>query len=442
MPDGGDAGGRTGGPRRAATDGERARSLRWSFLLALAAAVACGERDAGRRVLLVGLDGASPRVVEPLLAEGRLPNLERIAREGVHGRLRSEPPLLSPVVWTTIATGTRPAQHGIHGFALASDGVQPRLSRSSDRKVPAIWNIASGAGLGVGVVNWWATFPPEQVDGVMVSEHVLGRALERQPGAEPDRPPAGFAFPERWEPRLLALDAAPMPVPFADPFRGNTALPHWARPEILSRWFEQDAQIARYALEIEAAERPALMMVLLTGIDRVSHSLWGTLEPEDLYPASLRPTPAAREAGAAALRGYYAFSDALIGRLLEGYGPDDLVMVVSDHGFAAGAGRPHRTGEHETGDALYGVLFARGLGIPAGAPAGEVSILDLAPTILAWLRLPVADDMPGRVAAFLASPEYERIPSYGTSPIPRRGDPTGGADHALFEQLRALGYVE
>ena len=85
----------------------RARPRLAALALALAA-LACGGEHRHGRVLLVGIDGASPRLVEPLLAAGRLPNLARIAREGVWGRLQSHLPLASPRIWNTIATGKAP----------------------------------------------------------------------------------------------------------------------------------------------------------------------------------------------------------------------------------------------------------------------------------------------------------------------------------------------
>ena len=115
----------------------------------------------------------------------------------------------------------------------------------------------------------------------------------------------------------------------------------------------------RIALEVERDLRPELMMVFLPGIDRVSHRLWGAIEPT--ADGSEGPfTPEQREAAATALRGYYAFTDALIGELLESYGADDLVMVVSDHGFEAGSSMIFLTGDHKTAKAIDGVIFVRG----------------------------------------------------------------------------------
>jgi predicted AlkP superfamily phosphohydrolase/phosphomutase len=396
-------------------------------------------------VLLLGIDGATMRVAGPLMKEGRLPNLAKIAREGVSGPLRSVRPLLSPRIWNSIATGKSADKHGIHAFALEDEQGVQRLYLSADRKAHALWNIASDAGLTVGVVNWWNTYPPERIRGVMISDHLLAREIDGRrnvSGAIP-APSAPVVFPEAWQARLSALlEGGHLPVPFEDPFLGNRELPEWIDPAVLSRRFREDGALVRFALEVEAASDPDLLMVLLPGIDRVSHFLWGNVELPELYPERLRPSPSPREAGAAALKRYYEYTDALVGAVVERFAPDDLVMIVSDHGFEAGVRLAFLTGEHKSEKAIDGVIFARGRGIPAGRTAGAMTVYDVTPTILAWLGLPVAMDMDGGVAGFVQEATEERIPSYDTGPVERISTAPSGADEVLIEQLRALGYIE
>jgi hypothetical protein len=409
------------------------------------AMVACGDHDVPPgRVLLVGIDGATLRVAGPLLEEGRLPHLASIARDGVSGPLQSIKPMLSPRIWNSIATGKTPPKHGIVGFALKDAEGRQQLLLSTDRKVHALWNVATRMGLTSVVVNWWNTYPPERIDGVMVSDHLLAKEIEgRQRLTNASAPPGGaLVHPETWQPRLSELlRERVMPVAFGDPLERGDELPEWVNRQALSRWFWQDAALTRFAAELEASLQPDLLMVLLTGIDRNSHLLWGNLEPAKLYPPRLHPSPTERAAGAAALRRYYEYTDALLGVLLDRYGPDDLVLVVSDHGFEAGVELGSLTGTHKSDAAIEGVLFARGRGIPAGDPAGDVSVLDVTPTILAWLGLPVALDMDGAVAGFVEE-RSDRIESWDTEPIERVSSAPSGADAVLIEQLRELGYIE
>jgi predicted AlkP superfamily phosphohydrolase/phosphomutase len=406
----------------------------------------CADRENARgRVLLIGIDGATLRVIKPLIEQGKLSNLAALARDGVSSPLRSAEPMASPRIWTSIVTGKTPNKHGILSFAYpTANGKKKQLYLSSDRKAHALWNIASGAGLTVGVVNFWNTYPPEKIRGVMISDHFLASQIKGRSDLSQaaDAPVGPIMFPEIWHERVASLLRHTQAITSVkDPFRESELLPRWAPREQLSRHFREDAALVLIAREIEAEIRPDLLMVLLTGVDRVSHVLWGTLEPPELYPKQLRARPAAREAGAAALRRYYEYTDALIGELIREFGPDDLVMVVSDHGFEAGVGMG-LTGVHKSEKAIEGVFFARGPGIPANAADAKLTIRDVTPTVLAWLGLPIAEDMDGRPAAFLEVPEPERIASYDGPPIERLESTASDVEAEIVEQLRALGYFE
>ena len=196
------------------------------------------------------------------------------------------------------------------------------------------------------------------------------------------------------------------------------------------------------ALAIEAELHPDLLMLLLPGIDKASHFLWGSLEPEEIYPESQRPTAAQRAAGAEALRRCYVYTDALIGLLLERYAAEDLVMVVSDHGFEGAAGFGGISGIHKTAAAREGVVFARGRGVRRGASTEGVRVVDVTPTLLAWLELPLARDMDGAPAGFLDVPSRPPIDTYDTTSIERVGETSPETEQRLIEELHELGYLE
>ena len=411
------------------------------------ALVACGIGDrGGDRVLLVGIDGATLRVAEPMVRDGLLPHLTEIGRTGVYGPLRSHLPLVSPRIWTSIATGKLPEKHGILNFAYPGEGEsEARLYLSIDRRVHALWNIASDAGLSVGVVNWWNTYPPEAIHGVIVSDHLLPREIGGRRwltgAAAPERAP--IIHPPEWAKRVADALSDEQPLtPIEDPFGDGSALPGWAKPGRLSEHYRSDEAVTRIALDVERGLRPDLLMVFLPGIDRVSHVLWGALEPPEVGGKGPAMSADERVAAAEALRRYYEYTDALIGRLVERYGPDDLVMVVSDHGFEAGSTLKATTGIHTTGKALRGLIVARGRGIEPPAAPEPVSVNDVTPTILAWLGLPFAADMDGKVTSFLRGGAAEEIATFDTTPIERASTVPSGAEQAILEQLRALGYLE
>jgi len=396
------------------------------------------------RVLLVGIDGATLRIAEPMLRAGRLPHLAALASAGVYGPLRAHMPLTSPRIWTSIATGKNPRKHGILGFAREGEGGERRLYESSDRVGHALWNIASDAGLRVAVVNWWTTYPLETVNGVMVSDHLLAREIQGRlnlTGARPD-PSGPIVYPETWEERVQELAKADEPLTgVADPFADAAVFPDWVPVDRLRQRYRDDEWVTRIALAVEAEIHPDLMLVFLPGIDRVSHRLWGATEPD------AEPSPFTREERAAsleALKRYYEFTDALIGRLLARYGGSDLALVVSDHGFEGGSSMIFLTGEHKSVQARNGVIFARGPGVAPPSQKQQLTVNDVTPTVLAWLGLPVGEDMDGVPARFLGerADAVARIPTHDTAPVERIAIGPSGGEDALLEQLRSLGYLE
>src|SRR5690348_5406818 len=114
----------------------------------------------GQRVIVLGIDGGTWTMIEPMMAAGELPNLKKLYDGGLHGVLESRPPILSPVVWTTIFTGFGFAKHGVKDW---------KTSQSSNRRVSAIWEILRDKKKNVDVFNVPATWPPDQINGVMLS---------------------------------------------------------------------------------------------------------------------------------------------------------------------------------------------------------------------------------------------------------------------------------
>ena len=430
----------------------RLLALGWTAVSALLCGIAgialssCSDGyERPGRVFLIGIDGASPRIIDELIAEGRLENLGRLKREGASGTLRSSKPISSPRIWNTIATGKVPEKHGILHFSRKGEDGSHHLFLSNDRKVHAIWNIASDAGLEVGVVNFWNTYPPEEINGVMVSDHLLAQEIagrELMVGA--DATPGGsLIHPDSWHSKLAPLAGDKTLLTSLDnPFREEVVLPSFTRRDELTRHFYEDAALTRIALAIDRELKPDLLMVLLPGIDRVSHFLWGMVEPEAIYPEPLRPTPSERAGGRKALLEYYEYADELIGLLLDRLTSKDLVMVVSDHGFEAGHAFTILTGTHESEKAIAGVIFARGPGVTAGASIEGVSIDDITPTLLAWMGLPVAEDMDGHVATFLDVPEPDRVATHDRGAVRRIATAPSGVEDEIVDQLRTLGYIE
>lgn len=416
-------------------------------LLALAA---CSGEPRERRALVIGIDGATLEVAGPLIAAGRLPNLAALASEGVHGELISALPIQSPRIWNTVATGRTPAGHGILSFTFDDAAGKRRLYLSHHRKVPAIWNVLTHYGVTVSAINWWNTWPPERINGVMVSDHFFpGQLTGRQDLFKADGGSGELnVSPEPWQARATESLENPAPTAYRNPFRERGDLPRWTHLDSLKDVFDTDERVAQVSLAIEDAESPRVLMVYFPGIDRVCHSLWIGVDDPANYPAGFRLEDAQMAAARRAVEDYYAYTDALIGRLLEGFSDDDLVVVLSDHGFEAHPfgdpvkGKLVLTGGHESPKARDGLLFARGPGIEPGSDLGGMRIADVTPTLLAWLGVPVAQDLDGEVARFLVGEEVSRVASYADVAVERAATGDSQVEGEIVEQLRDLGYLE
>lgn len=408
----------------------------------------------GARVMIVGLDGADWEIVNPLLEAGRLPNLRRLIDRGVRAKLLSITPMLSPVVWTSIATGVEPRRHGVMDFlAPASDGHdEPVTSRS--REVPAIWNLLSEAGVPVSVTGWWATWPAEPVDGMMVTDRVayqlFGYSTDPRNTEGKTWPPViydairpGIVSPDNvpWEDVAHYLDGPRRTLESFD--TDERSLLEDFRTLLASGRTYLDA-----ALTLRRLDHPRFEAVYFEGTDTVGH-LFMPYRPPQLAGIDPRRYASFHDV----VDRYYETADAMLGRLLEGR-DDWTVIVCSDHGFASDATRPlttdSRIGRGAAADwhRRFGLFVMSGPGIRAGARLDEASIYDIAPTVLALFGQPVPASWPGRVLAAAFEPER-----FARSPVVFRGDPAsrakpaagaGGGDEEaeeLREKLASLGYV-
>jgi hypothetical protein len=403
--------------------------------------LAQGERSSMPGVSLIGIDGATWKVIDPLLARGELPNLARLIERGVRMPLRSQAPLLSPPVWTTIATGVARRFHGISNFTR--DG---RLISSLDRRVPALWSLASSFDKRAAVVGWWATYPAEAIQGAVISERAL-KTRERSlrelfvnvdiHEADVSRlvyPPSAF---ELLRPLLERAPAAE---------KGGDGLP--AVDEVMT----EDAAIAHALLALRKEMGPFdLEMILMRGVDVVSHFYWKFHEPSSpTFAAADRPPAKDVALLGSTINDYYVFVDGLLGELVDD-DPNRITIVLSDHGFEAKARSDGLvSGDHKSEAALDGILVAAGGPLRQGARLEPASIFDVAPTVLYLLGLPVAKYMEGAVIgaavepAWLGAHPMRQVNEYEGPPVLVAGEENteSSADEAVLEQLRALGYLE
>ncbi|PYS97467.1 MAG: hypothetical protein DMF50_00560, partial [Acidobacteria bacterium] len=419
----------------------------------------------GAKIAILGLDGADWQILDPLLEKGQLPNLARLKSRGAWGNLKSMYPMLSPLLWTSIATGEPPEKHGIIDF-LAKDAQTGRSVpvTSRWRKVKALWNIFTDAGRSSAFVAWWATYPAEPVLGHMVSDWVAYSLFGLDPtsagGTGMTYPPGYF---EEIRPKIVDDGSIPLaeiqrfvrvsPAEFAgfrekirEDSKGAYRLPVNHLTKILASARSYQA----IGLDILTRGQPDLFSIYYEGIDEVCHRFahymppkMGMVSPEEYGKYS------------DAVFAYYRYQDRLLGQVLARLAPDTTVMVLSDHGFRNGSDRPPNDPPYIEGKPglwhrRYGILILAGPPIRPGR-LDTTALLDIAPTALYLAGLPVAEDMPGRVVLeaidvrFKARFPPRSIPSYegsGQSAEPGRDLlAESGANAEMMEKLHSLGYI-
>jgi hypothetical protein len=409
----------------------------------------CGARPRGP-VLVIGVDGATWDVIDPLLAQGRMPATRELIERGARGTIVATGVLKSPVIWTTVATGRDPVDHGIDDFLR--DGVPVG---SNLRRCPALWNIVTEQrpNLTVGVTGWFVTWPVEAVRGFMISDRLMLPELD-----------------DRWTPpeldTVVSMDRAwdrrdPAEAGRLERFTSVRFDPHGRTPDTddpeamasflldrrLALPYVRDETFTRAAETLQQQRRPDLHLAYFIGVDYTGHGFWRDAFPDQFGDVEVRdPDPKLAQI----IPCYYEYMDEVIGRLVAASAPDTTVIVLSDHGFGAADAAHPRPAEHRylTGSHRpEGVVIVAGPGVRRGASFDAPSHLDLAPTVLSLLGIPPGEEMPGRVWTEVFEPtvarrlpversrRYDEEWSWKPAPI------ATAADGEILTNLRALGYI-
>jgi predicted AlkP superfamily phosphohydrolase/phosphomutase/Flp pilus assembly protein TadD len=426
-------------------------------LFAVVLAFAACSRSKPSRVIVLGMDGMDPRTVDLLMSEGKMPNFAKLRKDGAYAPLLSAEPLLSPVVWTTIATGKGPDQHRIGHFVAVNEKGDQLPVTSSMRKVKALWNILSDAGRRVAVLGWWATWPSEKVNGAMVSDHFAYHFLFGQ-GLHGDDSPEGKTWPPELVQKLQPLVKRPQDLKPADlaPFV-SVSQQEFDRPFDLDdelsgfKWALSTTMTYRnVGLELWKKERPDTMLAYFEATDSTAH-LFGHLFRAQNLSGDLAEQ---QKRYGQAVEAMYAYADRIVGDFMAAMDADTTLIVLSDHGFDLGAlpDDPSKLRNmrrvSEKFHRVQGIVYLWGRHIKARTRLDSPSILDVAPTVLALNGVAPARDMPGRVlseALDVKSPT--RIASYepgGGAQVGAGGMPAGDSrvDPEILKRLQSLGYLQ
>ncbi len=404
-----------------------------------------------KKVLLIGWDAADWKIINPLLDQGLMPTLEDFVNHGVMGNLATLHPVLSPMLWNSIATGMRPDKHGILGFtepAPKTGGIRPVTSTS--RKVKAIWNILTQRGYKTHMLGWFASHPAEPINGISVSDlypYAMAPLEKEWPL------PPGAVHPESMRETFAGLRMHPGEVTEAAilpwiPRAAEIDQEKDKRLESFAKIVAETCSIHNAATWILENEPWDFMAVYYNAIDHFCHGFM------HFHPPRMEGLPEDQfEIYKDVVNGAYRFHDMMQQTLLELAGPEATVLLVSDHGFHSDHLRPRGIPDEPAGPAVqhrnFGIVALKGAHIKQDERIYGATLLDVTPTILTLFGLPVGEDMDGRVLvqAFEEPPEIKRIPSWeqeagecGMHPADLRVDSV--AAQAMMQRLVALGYID
>src|SRR2546421_334730 len=391
--------------------------LRWSvalfavlsFLIVSTFAQSQSTSKPKPRVIVIGVNGMELDVIRPLLLKGDLPNLSKVIKNGVHGKLRTVDSPNCPRVYSTMFTSTRPEEHGVTGFLVG--GI---TANTNMLKQEPIWSVLSKHGVTVGMANVPATFPVMPVNGYMISgmltrgknceDGVLcAPKLSEVEGGDP-------VYPAALKTELLKnvgdfyIDCERMPS--AADLKGQEA-------EVINSWLnkvqlirDQQTKLFDYLLDHHPTEFTWLAQ---SCEDRTGHWLY------PIAPYNAGYNPKINAVRTEAFPDQYVAFDRVLGAILKHVDDNTYVIIVSDHGIKPlrefEQTDPHAHMDHEKttpviakhdfadGDDVPGSFFAMGPGIKHDLRlmGFDASVYDIAPTILSIYGIRQPSQMRGHV---------------------------------------------
>ncbi|HEV3255518.1 MAG TPA: alkaline phosphatase family protein [Gemmataceae bacterium] len=265
------------------------------------------------KVLVLGLDGATFELMLPWIEEGHLPCLGRLVHEGAWSHLRSTIPPITPCAWSSFMTGKNPGKHGLFDFVEPLPGRRGfRFTNASSRHAESLWGYLSRHGHRVGVINVPMTYPPEPVNGYLIS------------GLDTPDERSRYMYPKELRKELLREG-----VGYRLDIRHIGNMRTDARRDWQLREHCEIETLRTRALQYLRRQHPSdFTMLVYTATDQIQHQFWHYMDPtHDKHDAR------GAERYRHAIRDVYVHLDGLIASVLQDHGDDTVVMLMSDHGF-------------------------------------------------------------------------------------------------------------
>ena len=271
------------------------------------------------RVLIIGLDGASWTLLDPLIKSGDLPNLRKLIESGASGVLMSTTPPVTASAWSSLYTGRTPGCHGVYDFRrrMGSESTNREWITSSNIGGPKIWEIANAQGKNTGLINLPLTFPPVEVDGYMIGGIPV----------PPTRDDIG------WPKRLVdeIVSETGVYISDVDLLRGDS--PDVSNPEKCFEFVDQverTVKVRTEAVKYLMGKYPTdLTFLVLVAPDRLSHLFWQVLVPT---PGMKPINPWEQELKDRMIE-VLRTTDKIVGEIIDRMSENDIIAVMSDHGF-------------------------------------------------------------------------------------------------------------
>jgi predicted AlkP superfamily phosphohydrolase/phosphomutase/tetratricopeptide (TPR) repeat protein len=399
------------------------------------------QQPKSEKILLVGWDAADWDIITPLLLQNKMPNLQKLINAGSSGTIQTLLPALSPMLWTSIATGKTADKHGILGFIEPDlKSGNPRPASVTSRQCKAVWNILTQQQLKTNVIGWWPSHPAEPINGVAVS-NLFTKNNKHQNVIEHS------VYPNEWNKRISNCRVYTEDIAL-------TELIDFV-PQALSINQDKDkhlhnlAALIANAKSIQQATKEIISntewdftAVYFDVIDQVCHTFM------KFYPPQMAGVPDDYYAlYNQVISQMYIYHDTMLGELIAIAGEDTTVMVLSDHL------RPIRLPNDPASPAFehapFGIFCIKGKNIKQHHTINGASLLDITPTLLNLCSLPCAKDMDGEVLEdlFNIKKDIDPIDSWETIEGNCGMHKSGNTDQswqsaaALF-QLMELGYIQ
>jgi predicted AlkP superfamily phosphohydrolase/phosphomutase len=449
------------------------------------------RRDTGLKVLLLGVDGATWDVLDPLIEAGEVPNFARLVNEGFSDRFRTILPTSSPIIWTSIATGKKASKHGVSNVVftvipgmgnsivhfshllgaktisqtLMDWGVFHSVPVSSTiRQSKAIWNINTDYGLTTDVVAWWGTWPPDSIKGAIVSDlaSTYKQDLRIAKGQLTATGDFDYQKTARTYPPMLEADL----LPFQDSCSALSLEEANRFLEVDStlleeintakKWERFDWRVCiRYSYLVDKFNKMAgqylmekddwdCVMLYFNMIDAIEHYFWMYYDEESFKDHKIYGDLPLQNV----VPNAYKIMDSMIGDVLEKVDENTVVILVSDHGFETYIRNDNWPVCDHT-HAPDGIFIAAGPHIAHKKQrTSQYSIYDVTPTMLTLLGIPLGEDMDGEVMTdifeegFQDAYPFQYVDSHDAGFKWRSRTSESEVDTHMLEKFRALGYIQ